>query len=92
MLYLYAANNYGVVLHKIARRTGNSQKNAQSIVQFQQSLRAWDSLTRNQTSMKRLEGSNLAAENIKYITHPVTDFEPSIYLDIPKTLTDQERL
>lgn len=91
-LYLYAANNYGVVLHKIARRTGNSQKNAQSIVQFQQSLRAWDSLTRNQTSMKRLEGSNLAAENIKYITHPVTDFEPSIYLDIPKTLTDQERL
>ena len=91
-LYLYAANNYGVVLHKIARRTGNSQKNAQSIVQFQQSLRAWDSLTRNQTSMKRLEGSNLAAENIKYVTHPVTDFEPSIYLDIPKTLTDSERL
>lgn len=91
-LYLYAANNYGVVLHKIARRTGNSQKNAQSIVQFQQSLRAWDSLTRNQTSMKRLEGSNLAAENIKYVTHPLTDFEPSIYLDIPKTLTDSERL
>ena len=91
-LYMYAANNFGVILHRLAARTGDSQKNAQSIVQLQQSVRAWDSLTRNQTTMLRLEGSNLAEENIKYVTHPVVDFEPSIYLDIPKTLSDSEQL
>lgn len=91
-LYLYAANNYGVVLHRLAKRTGDSQKNAESIVQFQQSVRAWDALTRNQKTLLRLEGSNLAAENIKYVTHPSPDFEPSIYIDIPKTLTDTEKL
>lgn len=91
-LYLYAANNYGVVLHRLAKRTGDSQKNAESIVQLQQSVRAWDALTRNQKTMMRLEGSNLAEENIKYVTHPVPGFEPSIYIEIPKTLTDLERL
>ena len=91
-LYLYAANNYGVVLHRLARRTGDSQKNAESIVQLQQSVRAWDALTRNQKTLLRLEGSNLASENIKYVTHPSPDFEPSIYIDIPKTLTDTEKL
>ena len=90
--YLYAANNYGVTLYRLAKRTGNSQKNAQAIVQFQQSLRAWDSLTRDQKSLVRLDGSNLAQENIKYITHPVTEFEPAIYLEIPKNLTENEGL
>ncbi|MCR5436046.1 MAG: hypothetical protein K6E97_03170 [Treponema sp.] len=90
--YLYAANNYGVVLYRLANRTGDSSKNAQAIVQLQQSLRAWDALTRNQNTMVRMEGSNLAEQNIKYITHPVSDFEPSIYIEIPKTLTDKEKL
>ena len=90
--YLYAANNYGVTLYRLAKRTGDSQKNAQAIVQFQQSLRAWDSLTRDQKTLVRLDGSNLAQENIKYITHPVTEFEPAIYLEIPKNFTENEGL
>ncbi len=90
--YLYASNNYGVTLYKLAKRTGNSALNAQAIVQLSQSVRAWDALTRNQTSMVRLEGSNLAEQNIKYITHPIPEFEPSIYTDISKTLLDNERL
>lgn len=88
--YLAAANNYGVTLHRLAARTGSSSLNAQAIVQLQQSVRAWDSLTRNQDTLVRLEGSNLAEENIKYLTHPVPEFEPAIYVDIPKTLTDAE--
>ena len=90
--YLYAANNYGVTLYRLAKRTGNSQKNAQAIVQFQQSLRAWDSLTRDQKTLVRLDGSNLAQENIKYLTHPVSEFEPAIYIEIPKNLTEYEGL
>jgi tetratricopeptide (TPR) repeat protein len=90
--YLYASNNYGVTLYKLAKRTGNSALNAQAIVQLSQSVRAWDALTRNQETMKRLEGGNLAEQNIKYITHPIPEFEPSIYTDISKTLLDNERL
>ena len=90
--YLYASNNYGVTLYKLAKRTGNSSLNAQAIVQLSQSVRAWDALTRNQETMLRLEGSNLAEQNIKYITHPIPEFEPSIYTDISKTLLDNERL
>ena len=90
--YLYASNNYGVTLYKLAKRTGNSALNAQAIVNLSQSVRAWDALTRNQQTMERLEGSNLAEQNIKYITHPIPEFEPSIYTDISKTLLDNEHL
>ncbi|MDY2840452.1 MAG: tetratricopeptide repeat protein [Treponema sp.] len=89
--YLQAANNYGVTLYRLAKRTGNSSLNSQAIIQFQQSVRAWDALTRNQKTMVRLGGSNLAEENIKYITHRIPDYEPSIYNDIPRTLFDNER-
>lgn len=89
---MYAANNYGVTLYKLAKRTGNSGLNAQAIVQFSQSVRAWDALTRNQETMVRLPGSNLAEMNIQYITHPIPDFEPSVYTNISKTLLDNEHL
>ena len=65
--------------------------NAQAIVQFSQSVRAWDALTRNQQTMERLPGSNLAEQNIKYITNRVPEFEPAIYLDIKKTISDKEK-
>ena len=88
--YLCAANNYGVTLARLAKRTGDSSKNAHAIVQFQQSVRAWDALTRNQQTLVRLDGSNLALENIKYVSRPISTFEPSIYVEIPKTLKDKE--
>ncbi len=90
--YLTAANNYGVTLYRLAKRTGDSSKNGEAIVQFSQSVRAWDALTRNQETLVRLGGSNLAEQNIQYITHPIPDFEPTIYTEIQKTLTDKEKL
>lgn len=91
-LYLKSSNNLGVTLYKLARRTGNSTYNAQAAAQFQQSVRAWDALTRNQQTLVRLGGSNLAEQNIKYITHPLPDFEPAIYTDIPRTLSVEKGL
>lgn len=90
--YLKASNNYGVTLFKQAKRTGSSKLNASAIVQFQNSVRAWDALTRNQTSMVRLSGSNLAEKNIQYATHPVSEFEPALYTEISRTLTDEKGL
>ena len=91
-MYLKASNNAGVTMYKLAKRTGNSNLNAKAIVQFQQSMRAWDYLTRNQKTMIRLSGSNLAEQNVRYVTHPVPDFEPAIYTDISRTLSDEKGL
>ncbi|WP_296092108.1 hypothetical protein [uncultured Treponema sp.] len=91
-IYMKASNNLGVTLSRIASATGNSSLNAKSIVCLQESLRAWDAMTRNQTTMIRLDGSNLAEQNIKYITRPVSGYEPEIYTEIPRLLNGEEGL
>ena len=90
--YMKASNNMGVTLFKLAKRTGSSALNAEAIVNFQNSLRAWDSMTRNQQTMVRLGGSNLAEQNIRYVIHPMPEYEPAIYTDIPKVLETEEGL
>ncbi len=90
--YMKATNNLGVTLSRIADITGNSKYNARAIVYLQESLRAWDALTRNQETMVRLEGSNLAEQNIKYITEPYAEFSPEIYTAIPKIKSNEEGL
>lgn len=90
--YMKASNNLGVTLSRIASATGDSSLNAKSIVSLQESLRAWDAMTRNQTTMIRLDGSNLAEQNIKYITRPVSGYEPEIYTEIPRLLNGEEGL
>ncbi|MCR5762087.1 MAG: hypothetical protein K6G00_01740, partial [Treponema sp.] len=88
--YMKASNNLGVTLSRIAQLTGDSKMNAHAIVSLQESLRAWDALTRNQETMLRLEGSNLAAQNIKYLTEPYSEFEPGIYTQIPQVMNGEE--
>ena len=90
--YLKASNNLGVTLYRLAKRTGSSAMNAKSMVEFQESMRAWDALTRNQNTMVRLGGSNLAEQNFKYVTNPMPEFEPAIYTELPRTLTVEKGL
>lgn len=87
--YMKATNNLGVILSRTASQTGDSELNGQAIVNFQESLRAWDALTRNQKTMIRMEGSNLAEQNIKYLTNNYTAYQPEIYTEIPRTLTTE---
>lgn len=91
-MILKTNNNLGVVLNKIARQTGNSQMNGKSFECFVESIRAWDALTRNQETMVRLGGSNLALQNSKYISASMAEFEPAIYTDIPRTLVGEKVL
>nr|MDE5899489.1 hypothetical protein [Treponemataceae bacterium] len=79
-------------LYRLARRTGSSFLNAQAMIQFQESMRAWDSMTRNQETLVRLGGSNLAEQNMKYVSHPTPEYEPSIYTDIARTLETEKGL
>ena len=62
------------------------------MVQFQNSMRAWDALTRNQTTLVRMEGGNLAEQNMKYATQPYPEFQPAIYTDIARTLAAEKGL
>lgn len=91
-LYMKASNNYGVSLFNVAKRTGKSDLNGKAILNFQNSLRAWDSLSRNQETLVRLPGSNLAEQNIKYALHPVPDFDVALYSELSKTLSDEKGL
>ncbi len=91
-VYLKATNNMGVTLSRLASYNGDSSMNGEAIANMQESLRAWDSLTRNQATMVRLEGANLAEQNIKYVTNPHHGYEPAIYTDISKTLFGEEGL
>lgn len=91
-LMMRASNNYGVTLYNMAARTGSSAQNAQAMVQLSLSMRAWDALTRNQLSLERIGGSNLAEQNIAYMSRPISSFEPTIYTDIWNTLSNDEGL
>ena len=90
--YMKASNNLGVSLFRIARQSGSSSKNAASLVNFQNSIRYYDALTRNQTTMVRLPGSNLAEMNLRYATNPFPKFEPEIYTEIPRVLDGEKGL
>lgn len=90
--YMKASNNLGVSQFRLARQTGNSALNGESIFNFQNALRAYDTLTRNPVTMVRIGGTNLAEQNIKYATAAISSFEPAIYTDIPRTLQNERRL
>ena len=90
--YMKATNNFGVTLGKLAFRTGDSNQNALAMVYMAESMRAWDALTRNQETLVRLDGSNLAAQNMQYLRYPISPFEPALYFDIPRTLQNEKVL
>ena len=85
-LYLKASNNLGVTQYRLARQTGDSVLNAKAFTNLTASVRAWDALTRNHQTLVKMPGSNLAERNISYMSHPVSDYEPSIYTEIPRMI------
>ncbi|MFI3257769.1 MAG: tetratricopeptide repeat protein [Spirochaetales bacterium] len=91
-LYLKVSNNLGVTFSRLADQNGNATLESRALGYFEQSLRAWDALTRNQETMVRLEGSNLAEQNIRYLLYPMSDFEPAIYAAIPRVLYGENML
>ncbi len=82
-MYKMGANNLGVTLYRLSRQTGNSSMNAEALTNFTASIRAHDALERNQETLVRKAGTNLAEQNIKYMSQSLPEFEPSIYTEIP---------
>lgn len=90
--YMRTANNLGVILDHLARRTGDSRKKARALDLFAESGRAWDTLTRNPETMVRAQGANLSYLNIQTVTHPRSGYESEIFADIPRTLEGEKVL
>ena len=90
-MYKMGANNLGVTLYRLSRQTGNSSMNAEALTNFTASIRAHDALERNQETLVRKAGTNLAEQNIKYMSQSQPEFEPSIYTEIP-ALPEGEQL
>jgi len=90
--FMKASNNLGVILWRLAEQTGNSALISQSLENFTVSLRAWDALTRNPDTLQRLEGSNLAAQNLKYASANIPQFELGLYTNIPNILSHEKPL
>lgn len=91
-VYMKTSNNLGVTYARLSQATGNSSMNGKALINLQESIRAWDAMTRNQDTLVRLEGSNLAEQNIKYITNPKFEFEPEIYTEVFKLMNGEEGL
>ncbi|MBQ5383683.1 MAG: hypothetical protein IIU46_04410 [Treponema sp.] len=91
-VYRKATNNLGVVLSRIANLNGESETNGKAFVNFQESSRAWDALTRDQETMERDPTNNLAYVNSTYAANPSYGQEPTIYTDIPKAMYGEEIL
>lgn len=91
-VYMKARNNLGVTLSRLSGLNGDSTLNGKAIVNLQESMRATDALTRNPETMVRLGTSNLAEENLKYLTNPGHGYEPTIYTEIPKMLYGEKGL
>ncbi|MDR3311702.1 MAG: hypothetical protein LBS64_01015 [Spirochaetaceae bacterium] len=84
--YMKGANNLGVILWRQAAQYGGSAKNADAIFWLSESLRAWDALNRNPDTLVRPAASNLAQENIRYITAPNAPFNPELYTQLSRIL------
>ncbi|OJF76773.1 MAG: hypothetical protein BKP49_05470 [Treponema sp. CETP13] len=87
--YMKASNNLAVVQSRLAERNGDSSLRAKAMIQFSESARAWDALTRNQETMIRLDTGNLAIQNSKYMNMTNSEYKPAIYTEIPFVLADE---
>lgn len=90
--YMKASNNLGVALSRISGQSGDSDANGKAIVQFAESSRAWDALSRNQETMIRRDTNDLGKQNSTYVVNPAYGYEPTIYSDIPKTIYEEKAL
>jgi len=93
---MMAYNNAGVVYEALAGQTGNRSYRTRALALYADSARAWDSITRNPTTMARMRllenpgapGVNLGFLNASNAMRPVSGFSPEIFLRIDKDVLE----
>jgi len=79
-----ADNNLGVVMVKLAERTGDRRKKSQALVSLTSASETADVLSRVPDTLVRSEAKNLPFLNMRGILYPVSGFDLQIYRMIPK--------
>jgi hypothetical protein len=79
-----ADNNLGVVMTRLAERTGDRRKKSQALVSLASASETADALSRVPETLVRSEAKNLPFLNMRGVLYPVSGFEPQIYRMIPK--------
>lgn len=86
-LLMMARNNLGVTLYRVSERMGDAKRRAESMVQFTESARLFDSLARDQRTMLRSESKNLGFLNLDFVLHPLRGIDLGSYRIIPTELS-----
>ena len=96
---MMARNNAGVVYEALADQTGNRDSRSRALSLYAESARAWDSITRNPTTMARMSlaetpgapGVNLGFLNASNAMRPAADYSPEIFVRIDKDVLEPSR-
>lgn len=74
-LLVAARNNLGAAYLRIANMMGDSSKRADAMVQFTESARLFDSLTRDQKTMIRSDAKNYGYLNLDFVLRPKREID-----------------
>ncbi len=86
-LLMEAQNNLGVTEYRVANRSGDASLRAEGMFAFSESMRLYDSLQRDQTTLERPQSKAPAYINTDAILHPVRGQDLVIYNEIPRDMT-----
>jgi hypothetical protein len=84
---MMARNNAGVANERLAAQTGNRMYHNRAMSLYAEAERAWDSLTRDPTSMVRSPSTSLPYLNMRNILYPRNNYEPQMYTRIDREPT-----
>ncbi|GAB1433178.1 tetratricopeptide repeat protein [Spirochaetota bacterium] len=82
-LLMVAKNNLGASVYRVAERMGDGRRRAEAMLEFSESARYFDSMSRDFTSMVRSDSKNLGFLNNDFVLHPQRGIDISIYKVIP---------
>jgi tetratricopeptide (TPR) repeat protein len=96
---MMARNNAGVVYEALANQTGNRDYRSRAMTLYAESARAWDSITRNPTTMTRMSlagvpgapSINLGYLNANNAMRSRAVYNPEIFVRIDKDVLDPSR-
>jgi tetratricopeptide (TPR) repeat protein len=84
------SNNLGVTLHRLHLKTGQSEYYSRAMVQFSDSSRYFDRLSRDPETLERTGLSNLGYLNQRNLLFPNENYELQIYADLPLDMNSLE--
>jgi tetratricopeptide (TPR) repeat protein len=85
--YMWKANNnLGVATFRISEKMGDRRKRSEALVYLAAAAEEYDVLSRDPNDLTRPEARNLPYLNMRGIMYPGAQFDPQLFMQIPKDL------